>query len=118
MRKFLVVLFCSFVCIAFTLEKEPNDFDEFYWIYEEFPDIDAEYFSFIKSHSHSFVPYSSGEFTHLSEEQIEKSKRLTDNPKWASSDPEKAAGYYALQEETTLDRFLCYIASTLVKVVV
>lgn len=57
------------------------------------------------------VSYGPGQV--LTEEQILKSLALTDNPKWALGDPEKAIKYYESHQEGNLDRVLGSLACRL-----
>jgi mannonate dehydratase len=70
---------------------------------------------FSEFHSHPFWnrEICSLEEGTLMEEHVQQSVNWTQNPKWGEGDPQKIHQYYAVHQESRLDRWLGYIACRL-----
>ena len=62
------------------------------------------------------IPYSPCEFTKITEKQIRACEALTNHPKWETF--QDVTEYYALHEESQLDRNFCFMATHLMGVII
>ena len=119
---FLLLLYPS-ISLKAHQESIPEEMALLYKVmFSDYPNVEAMQSHHIKLFSFDkdklITSYFSGEFTAITEEQLHKCLRLTENPKWGNGDRSKICEYYQLHQETILDRMLRFAACHLSGVII